>query len=174
MGYTLLMKRLKIAGLASAIVLTGTIAGVMATTNNPKPTGADTSPITGTLSNHETRIKNAENNIKVLQSATGTTDSPDNTTITPPVASGSAQTNNVSFDEITTATVTVASYREIPVSNGRDCEYTYTDGTTYRFNWERTNPQGSWVTNGDGTGGHWVATVQREGKCDDSVIGSTK
>lgn len=176
-------KRFIITTTASVLVA-GTIAGIVATSNNPSKTGADTSPVVQQLSNHEARIKNAESNIKDLQAKTGTPTSSSQVDVpvapsSTDLAAATAPTTSTSATSADTpsapATPTVVSYREIPLdADNSDCEYTYSDNTTYRFAWKRTNEQGAWVTDGAGQNGHWVKSTQTNGYCDDKAIGRPK
>lgn len=144
-----------------------------------KPTvGADTSPVVTTLDNHEVRIKNAENNIKDLQVKTNTPASTGNQSV--PVVS--TQTSNTSATTFATTPVAdiptpvvVTAFREIVIdSDTSDCEYTYSDGTTYQFHWKTTNSQGSWQTDGNGNNGHWMASTTKNGYCDNRALGQAK
>lgn len=167
---------------AAAVLVAGTIVGIVAN-NNPPTTGADTSPVVQTLTNHEVRIRNAENNIKALQGATSTPDSPNNATVpaSSPVTDGNVSQGIVSPTAASTSTpsaapsVTVTAFKEIVLdADTSDCVYTYSDGTTYQFHWKTSNPQGSWMTDGVGQNGHWVKTVQTSGYCDQRAIGQQK
>lgn len=175
------MKKKLIITIVASVLTIGTISA-MAINVNPSETGADTSPVVTELDNHEVRIKNAENNIKDLQTKTNTPDSSANTsvpvvnsTITSPATSSTDSGSAATVDSTPPSTPVVVSYREIPISDGNsDCEYTYSDSSTYQFAWKRTNPQGSWVTDGNGNNGHWVAVTNTTGKCDSSVLGKPK
>src|SRR5690606_16567485 len=139
-------------------------------------TGADEKPpiVTeverqgGVLDNHEDRITNAEGDITSLQDQTGSTPSTERVVV-----------REVAPKPITVSDepepIVVVSYKQIPLDGGNvDCEYTYSDGTKYRWNWKKVNPQGAWVTDGSGNNGHWVASTNTKGVCDNSAIGKIK
>ena len=75
-----------------------------------------------------------------------------------------------------TSAVTIVAYKQIPIDNlgDIDCEYTYSDGTTYTWQWQTVNPKGSWTTNSMGQDGHYTATTVDSGFCDQNVIGKPK
>lgn len=168
----------KAAILATSVITLGALGGTAATVQNKPSAGADTSPIVTTLDNHETRIKNAENNIKDLQVKTNTPASTGNQTV--PVVN--TQTSDTSAATTISTPVTdtpepvvVTAFREIVLDNDTsDCEYTYSDGTTYQFHWKTTNPQSSWQTDGQGQNGHWAATISKSGTCSDKAVGQLK
>lgn len=166
--------------IASTILTLGVTGGAtyMATTPTPK-TGADTSPIVTQIDNHETRIKNLEGNVTVLQTKTGTAPAVTNTpvpvvnvTATTPV---STTTSSTTIPVDTTVTpVTVTAYKEIVLdADTSDCEYTYSDGTTYRFHW-KTRGKDTVITDSNGENGYSVKTSVKNGFCDDRAIGIVK
>jgi hypothetical protein len=72
--------------------------------------------------------------------------------------------------------VTVTAYEQIPTDalGDIDCKLSYSDATTYQWHWQTIDPNGSWVTDGSGQNGHWVAATETYGpygKCDRSLIG---
>lgn len=74
-----------------------------------------------------------------------------------------------------TPQVVVTAYKEIVIdADNSDCEYTYSDGTTYRFHWKTTNSKGSYITDGNGNNGRWTKTLLYQGDCSDKVIGKPK
>lgn len=170
--------------IASTVLTLGVTGGAtyMATTPTPK-TGADTSPIVTQIDNHETRIKNLEGNVTVLQTKTGTAPAATNTpvpVVTAPVV-GSTTTSATPVDTVPTATtatvapIVVTAYKEIVIdADTSDCEYTYSDGSTYVFHWKTTKLQGSWITDGDGGNGRWVKATLTNGYCNDKAIGTVK
>lgn len=168
------MQKTKAIVLTSTVVILGVVAGVASQTQ-PNEAGADTSPITTTLDNHEKRITNAENNIKVLQTATGSSDSPDNVPVPAVVTNTSTTSTATTTQTSPTPGVTVTSFREIVLdASTSDCEYTYSDDTTYQWHWKTINPQGAWVTDGSGQNGHWQQTTQVMGECSDKALGQLK
>lgn len=156
--------------IGGSVIALGAVTGVVAL-NSPSQTGAtDIPPIQQQvdnqqkeLDNHDARITNNENDIKSLQGATNTAPS----------------SNNVAVPTVTPAPtpvpITVTAYEKIVLdANSTDCEYTYSDGTTFQWHWQTTDPHGSWVTDGVGQNGHWVPSVDTTGVCDQSAVGSTK
>lgn len=137
-------------------------------------TKADTSPLIQEVNNHEVRIGNAEKNIRDLQTKTNTPPASD--TISTDTPTNSPITDNTMATQSEPSTPpTVVSYKEIVIDSGTsDCEYTYSDGSTYTFHWKNTNPEGSWVTDGQGQNGHWVASTNYSGYCDDRALGWPK
>lgn len=113
------------------------------------------------LDNHEARITNAESDITGLQQNTNTQPSSDRQPI-PVVSPAPAEPTTDPQPE--PEPVVVTSYRQIPVENSEDvdCELSYSDGTTYRWHWQRVEyNQGTKITH-------------TSDKCDDSVIGKRK
>lgn len=166
--------------IASTVLTLGVTGGAtyMAITPTPK-TGADTSPIVTQIDNHETRIKNLEGNVTVLQTKTGTAPAATNTpvpVVTAPVVS-SPTTTTTPVDTVPTATVApvvVTAYKEIVIdADTSDCQYTYSDGSTYVFHWKTRGPD-SWVTDGNGDNGHSVKSINHNGYCDKNAIGIQK
>lgn len=105
------------------------------------------------LDNHEARITNVESDVSDLQTNTNTAPSVQRVEV--PV---------VVTPQPEPVAVTVVSYRQIPVegTEDTDCEYTYSDGTTYRWRWETVEwNQGS-------------KQSHRSGYCNDNAIGMTK
>lgn len=146
-----------------------------------KTVGAGTSPLVSEVDQHEVRISNAENNIRALQTATNTPDNPSNApvpVVNSTVATGGVTQSNSLNSAVVADTpepVTVVAYKEIVIdADTSDCEYTYSDGTTHRFQWKTTNPQGSWVTDGSGNNGHWVKTTSMNGFCSEKALGQVK
>lgn len=170
-----IIKKRYIAG--TSVLIAGAVAGVMAL-SSPQSAHATDSPLTTEVSNqskelanHEARITNTESNVADLQAKTGTPAS-STQTVVPDADPNPAQT-----PDPTPVPVTVVSYQQIPLDDqgNTDCQYTYSDGTTYQWHWKTYNPQGSWQVNGNPLNGyHWVPTTSTSGTCDDSVIGWTK
>ncbi len=170
--------------IASTVLTLGVTGGAtyMATTPTPK-TGADTSPIVTQIDNHETRIKNLEGNVTVLQTKTGTAPAATNTpvpVVTAPVV-GSTTTSATPVDTVPTATtatvapIVVTAYKEIVIdADTSDCQYTYSDGSTYVFHWKTTNLKGSYAEDGNGANGRYLKTVSYSGSCDSRAIGQPK
>lgn len=172
------MNKRKAIIITGSVLLLGVTGGVAANMAGNKTVGAGTSPLVTQVDNHETRISNAENNIRTLQTATNTPDNPSNApvpTVNSPIV-GSTTSNSVSTPVLeTTVPVTVTGYREIIIDpDTSDCEYTYSDGTTYRFPWKSTNPQGAWIMDGGGQNGHWQPAISKAGFCDNRAIGMFK
>jgi hypothetical protein len=164
---------MKKAVIVSSVLLIGITTGI-AVLNGPQPTKAVDSPLTTQvdqqskeLANHEARITNTENNVKDLQTNTNTT--PSTNQVAVPDAT---PTPTPTAPVVEPTQVTVVSYKQIPVDNGTDCEFTYSDGTTYTWHWQTVNPHGSWQTSGDGSNGHWVSTTSTSGDCDSTSIGN--
>lgn len=88
----------------------------------------------------------------------------------------SSSTTSNSTTTPTPPPVTVVSYKKIPLDSlgNIDCQYTYSDGTTYEWQWQKVNPQGAWMENSEGQGGHYVSSTSTNGYCDNSVIGMPK
>lgn len=142
-------KSLKVTGLVAGVVVAGTVIGVAAL-NSPDKTDATDSPLVTQvdqqekkLNNHEARITNTENDVKDLQNKTNT--SPSTVRVEVPASQSSpAPTPSAPVSDAKTP-IKVVSYRQIPLDNGDiDCEYTYADGTKYRWNW-KISSQGSLV-----------------------------
>jgi hypothetical protein len=175
----------KKAGLITGVIVLGLVGGVSAEMVNKPKAGADTSPIVTEIDNHEDRLKNHEARIsnletdtRTLQTNTNTQPSPNKVDppvvrdVTPNSSPTSASTTTTTSD---TPAVVVTSYREIVIdADTSDCEYTYSDGTTYQFHWKTTNPHGAWVTDGNGNNGHWQASVNKSGYCDSKALGLPK
>lgn len=169
----------KIALLATGLVI-GAITGITVYQYSSAPVPVQLKLSSSTLSGSSTIQSDSQATTQPQATdqttSTGSTTTQSGTTPTSSTAesstidSGSATTNGTSTNPIT-----VSSYRQIDEDSGNiDCEYTYSDGTTYQFHWQVINPQGSWQTNGQGQDGHWVATTTTSGVCDDSVIGQSK
>lgn len=185
--YTTGMKKLHIGKktvLVTSVIVLGVIGGTVAQVTNNDNAKATTSPLvqevndhSSKLNNHEARIQNLEGDTKDLQARTGTTPSTNRVAV-PTASTAPANTNltdNSTSGATTTPTVVVTAYREIVIdADNSDCEYTYSDGTTYRFSWKKTNPQGAWVTDGSGQNGHWQKSINTVGYCDQRAIGMTK
>lgn len=159
--------------LVTGVVVLGSIGGVSASMANQPKTGADTSPIVtevdnheDRLKNHEARISNLETNQRVLQTNTNTQSSP-NTVAVPTVRDVTASTTTstaTAAPSVDTPAVTVTAYKEIPLdADNSDCEYTYSDGTTYRFHWKTVAHTGS-----------GEKAIQTSGFCDDRALGQSK
>lgn len=71
---------------------------------------------------------------------------------------------------------TVTTVTQIPVGDAGDvdCEYVYSDGTTYQWHWRTVKQQGSWVTDSSGNNGHWLPSTSESGTCDQSTVGKVK
>ncbi len=160
----------------SVIVVLGLIAGI-SLVSKPQNAKAVDSPLTTQvdqqnkeLANHEARITNTENNVQDLQANTNT--APSKTQMTVP----STAEPSTPAPAVAPTPVTVVSYRAIPVGESTDCEYTYSDGTTYQFHWKVVTHGSAWVTDGNGQNGHSVSTTNTNisGKCDSSVVGQEK
>jgi hypothetical protein len=162
--------------IGTTLVLLTSATVVTATVGNPKPTSAtEVTPLVtevnqhaAQLDNHEARIGNAENNIKDLQAKTNTAPSVSNQAVPAPVSTPTATS--------APTPITVASFTQIPLDNtgNIDCSYIYSDGTTYQWHWQTVTPQGTWVTDGVGQNGHWVASTQTNNNCSKVVIGTVK
>lgn len=165
-------KRVVLAIVASTLVAT---AGVSAYTVNQTSTASEETPIVKEvnrqgeqLDNHEGRITNAESDIGALQQNTGTAPSTTRVEVSPTPAPSTQISAPV-------AKPTVVSYSKIVIdTNNTDCKYAYSDGTVYQWRWQTINPQGSWVTDGNGNNGHWVATTNTTGNCSATAIGGPK
>lgn len=162
----------------ATIVTLGVVGGAAAMATNPTKTQAGTAPIVTEVDNHEVRISNLEGNVKVLQTKTATPDAP--TTVSVPVVNATT-TSTVPATSTPTeplpvvTPITVTAYREIVIdTDTSDCEYTYSDGTTYRFHWKTSDPKGSWQTDGQGYNGQWVKSTLTNGFCDKRAIGIAK
>lgn len=166
------MKKTAIITFVTILALAG---GVFAL-NNPQPTKAVDSPLVTQvdnqgkqLANHEARISNTENDVKDLQTNTNTAPSSNRTAVPDAAPQPTPQT-----PVLPPAPITVSAFEIIPSGPNSDCKLTYTDGTTYQWNWKVINAQGAWQTDGNGQNGHWVQTTQINGQCDQSVIGREK
>jgi hypothetical protein len=158
--------------ITGAIVIGGAVAGVSALTSSQPTSASGTTPIeqqvdknTSELANHDARITNNENDIKDLQSNTGTPVSTNNVAVP----------SSTPTPQVAIPAVTVTAFEQVPLDAiNIDCKYTYSDGTTYQWHWQATNPHGSWVTDSFGNNGHWVASTSTTGACDQSAIGQAK
>jgi len=173
------MNKRKAIIITGSIVILGVIGGGVANMAGSKTVGAGTSPLITEVDQHEVRISNAENNIRALQTKTNTPDNPSNApvpTVNSSIATNTATSNSVAAPVLeVTVPVTVVAYKEIVIdADTSDCEYTYSDGTTYRFPWKTTNPQGAWITDGSGQNGHWQPAINKNGFCDNRAIGMYK
>lgn len=117
------------------------------------------------LDNHEARITNTENDVKDLQSNTNTP--PSTTRVSVPTPSQPAPTPTSDPTPAPTpqpAPVTVVAYEQIPIENSEniDCRYTYSDSTTYQWDWKT-------VEYNQGT-----KMIHFKGICDASAIGKPK
>lgn len=173
------MNKRKAIIITGSVLILGVIGGGAASMAGNKTVGAGTSPLVSEVDQHEVRISNAENNIRTLQTATNTPDNPSNAavpTVNSPIGGSTGTTSTASTPVLeVTVPVTVTAFKEIVIdADTSDCEYTYSDGTTYRFPWKTTNPQGAWVMDGSGQNGHWQATVNKNGFCSDKAIGLLK
>lgn len=121
--------------LTTGVLIIGSIIGVAAL-QNPESTTAVDSPIAQevdrqgqVLNNHEGRITNTENDVKDLQSNTGTPPSVTRVEVPaqPPSAPAPIQ-----------PPITIVGYEVIPIpgSENKDCKYTYSDGSTRQFLWQ--------------------------------------
>lgn len=119
------------------------------------------------LNNHEVRIQNNSNDIEDIQNKTQTAPSSSNVTAPQVVTAAPEQKERsevVNQPEPEPEPVVVTAFREIAIegSENKDCEYTYSDGTTYTFHWKTVEyNQGTKIT-------------QTHGQCDASVIGRPK
>lgn len=153
----------------SSIALTTLVTGVVYANLNPSEASTtEVPPIVqqverheSELDNHEARITNVEADVSDLQANTNTAPSVQRVevpvVVTPepePVAEPTPEPEPV----------TVVSYRQIPLDEegNADCEYTYSDGTTYRWRWKRTYMDGN------------TKITNTSGLCDSSVIGTKK
>jgi hypothetical protein len=109
------------------------------------------------------------------------TDNTPQTSATPTATAPARTTTSVTAQTATTdaptsVPVTVTAYEQIPLdSDGTmDCKLTYSDATTYQWHWQTITQQGTWMTDGQGANGHWVAATNNFGTCNQSVIGTTK
>lgn len=112
------------------------------------------------LDNHEARITNVESDVSDLQTNTGTAPSIQRVEV-PVVTTEPVQ----SLEPVAEPEpVTVVSYRQIPVegTEDTDCEYTYSDGTTYRWNWKTVTWDNSFKK------------TNITGYCDDTALGKEK
>lgn len=109
------------------------------------------------LDNHEARITNVEADVADLQTNTNTAPSVQRVEVPVPVAP--VPTPEPTPEPVP---VTVVSYRQIPDGENTDCEYAYSDGTTYTWDWKTVEwNQGSKIT-------------RSSGYCDDRAIGKAK
>ncbi len=161
--------------IATAVIVIGLTGGIISASQS-ETTGATESPLVtevsnheAELKNHEARISNTENNVKDLQNKTDTP--PSTNTVEVPVYVP-AQVPPTDPTPAPPVPVTVTAYREVVINpDTSDCEYTYSDGTTYQFSWKTSDPQGSWQTDGTGQNGHWAKTTNTSGYCDNRAIG---
>jgi len=123
---------------AGAVIILGGAAGTAALISQPT-SATDTTPTeqqvdknTSELANHEARITNTENDVKVLQDKTET----------PPSSQSVSAPSPVKKAVVTDYEFIYASDDEV------DCKYTYSDGSTLQFVLSRRNAQGAWETNG--------------------------
>lgn len=112
-------KNVIVSSIITAVTI-GAVSGVAAISSSPQTAGADDSPIVQQLSDHERRLKNTENNVKDLQTNTGTPESADNT--------DTQSTSNQSFT--TTSTPQAASSQTTTVHPSEQEVFTTTDLTT--------------------------------------------
>lgn len=164
--YNTTMKTLHLNKKTVTILLILSVAagvGVSALTTS-QPTGAsDEPPIVKevhhqreVLNNHEARITNTEGDVRDLQNKTQTP--PSVTRVEVPVVSPAP------VPEPTPPLVTITAYREIVLDpDTSDCEYTYSDGTTYRWLWK--------TTSNDQFGNK---NVYKTGYCNSNMIGEPK
>lgn len=148
-----------------AIALTTLVTGVVYANLNPSEASTtEVTPIVqqverheSELDNHEARLTNVEADVSDLQQNTNTPPSVQRVEV--PVVVPQTPAPEPTPEP---TPVTVVSYREIPDGENTDCELTYSDGTTYRWDWET-------ITWNQGT-----KFTHRNGVCDNSVIGKPK
>lgn len=160
------MKRITVV---SSIALTTLVTGVVYANLNPSEASTtEVTPIVqqvdrheSELDNHEARITNVEADVSDLQANTNTAPSVQRVEVPEPTApTPEPQPEPTPEPE----PVTVVSYRQIPVegTEDTDCEYTYSDGTTYQWHWQKVHyNQGTKFTN-------------TSGYCDDRALGKVK
>lgn len=160
------MKKLTVV---SSIALTTLVTGVVYANLNPIEATVE-SPIIQevkhqgeVIDNHEARLTNVEKDIDKLQQNTNTPPASNKVSVpavvTPPPEQPIEEPTQV---EQKPDPVTVVSYTQIPDGENTDCQYTYSDGTTYIWDWETVEwNQGTRI-------GH------RSGICDYRAIGKVK
>lgn len=114
------------------------------------------------LDNHEARLNNNERDISELQDNTNT--SPSTQRVEVPVVVERNDPDPEPLPEPEPHPITVISYRQVPLegSENIDCEYKYSDNTTYQWHWLT-------VEYNQGT-----KTIRKYGTCDTSVVGREK
>ena len=166
--------------ITAAVVIA--LAGGIALAASPEPSKATDSPVAtklnehdDKLANHEARITNVENDVKVVQDKTATAPS-DKRVDVPAVPTNNQEQGGVSIStRVPEPKPTVVSFEEVPVDNlNTDCKLTYSDGSTYVWRWMVINPHGSWQTDGVGQNGKWIETKNTLNRCDDTVVGKEK
>ena len=177
MKYNLSVKKIIIA-VATLSVIGGFTSSAL---NAPTTEATDEPPIVKeverqgeVLENHEGRITNAENDVKALQDNTSTAPATERVVVKEVLTQPTQPTQTQIAQPEQPAPIVVVAYEQIPTGETADCKYTYSDGTTYQWNWKTINPQGSWVTDGVGQNGHWVTTTNTSNYCDQRAIGLPK
>lgn len=102
------------------------------------------------LDNHEDRITNSERDIEDLQTHTSTPQSGERVVVREVTT---AKPEPKEEPEPAPQPVVVVSYRQILLENSEDvdCEYTYSDNTTYRWHWKTVEyNQGTKLTHASG------------------------
>lgn len=168
--------------IGAIITLTG-IGAVSALTSSNSTSATEETPLVKdvrhqgeVLDNHEARITNNENDVSELQKNTGT--APSTTRVEIPVPSpypGTEQPEPTPAPTPPAAPIIVSRYEIIDLGGGNvDCKLTYSNGTNYQWHWQTVNPQGAWVTDGQGQNGHWQVATNTSGICDQRTIGQPK
>lgn len=151
------MKRITVV---SSIVLTALVTSVVYANLNPyEASTTETTPLVqqveqheAVLDNHEARITNVESDVADVQQNTNTAPSVQRVEV-PVVTPSPVQPT----PEPAPTPITVVSFREIPDGENTDCELTYSDGTTYRWDWKTVEwNQGSKITHTNGRCGQSV------------------
>lgn len=97
------------------------------------------------LNNHEDRISNTEADVKVVQEKTDTAPSTERVVVrevtnrvTSPSPSPTPTTNDPEQQPKEQQKITITSYKVLDVENSedKDCEITYSDGTTKTWRWQ--------------------------------------
>jgi hypothetical protein len=157
----MLMKKRTALAITGITLLSGLIIGGM-TLNKSKAT--DIPPLVTevqhqgeVLNNHETRIKNTENDVKDLQSKTSTPPSTNNSTPTQVITQSPSQPIYTSptptpTPDPTPAPIVVTAFEQIPVGDSEiDCKLTYSDGSSATKVWQTWEyNQGTKITHSSG------------------------
>lgn len=172
------MKYRKVAITTLSIVSLITVATIaISNVHSKQPTISSVYPSSAILTNAKKSLSSGSTTVTSVPEATVTSNQP--VVSSKQKVNKTMQSTPISSSTVVPAPqspVTVTNYSVIPLDDigNQDCVYTYSDGTTYQFRYQTINPQGSWITDGQGKNGYWAPTIHTDGICDDSVIGQLK